>query len=123
MVWPATDSAAEWQSGSWRRCRSAGSGDGRFQDRIQQLPARAGLRQKSQDGNGQQLPAEFQLGFAMAVGQKAEVADALKAGRQRVYEKTSNELSGGHRHHLGVLLMFMAVIFPLKRNLAVLERE
>ncbi len=95
------------------------AGDGRFQHRIQQLPARAGLRQKSQDRDGQQLAAEFQLGLAMAVGQKAEVADALKAGRQRVGEKTAHELLGAHRHHLGVPLMFMPVIFPLERNLSV----
>ena len=34
----------------------------------------------------------------MAVGQEAEVADALKPGRQGVDQETADELIGGERH-------------------------
>jgi hypothetical protein len=49
-----------------------------------ELAQRMGLcrqREKSGDGRRQQLAAEGEFGFAMAVGQEAEVTDALKAWR------------------------------------------
>ncbi len=52
------------------------------------MTAIGGLWQQLGNGNDQQLAAERQLS-----GKKAEVADALEAGRQRVDEKTPDELS------------------------------
>ena len=67
------------------------------------------------------MPAELQLRLAVAVGQQAKVADALKAGRQRMLQEAAYELLGGDRRHL--LFIRMPVVFPAKRNLAVLERQ
>ena len=65
---------------------------------VQQLPAFGGLGQKIGDGNDQQLAAERQFNGAMTVGQKTEVANALKAGWQRMHEKTADEFAGVNRH-------------------------
>jgi hypothetical protein len=79
------------------------------------------LRQQVGDGRDQQFSAEFQFGFAMAVRQEAEVADALKTGRQSVDEKPPNEFGGFDRHDL--LLAFMPVVFPLERDLTAFVRD
>jgi len=65
------------------------------------------------------LPAESEFGGAVAVGQEAVVADALKTGRDGVLEETANELVGRKRHELG--LVAVAVILLLKRNLMVFQ--
>src|ERR1017187_9114604 len=57
----------------------------------------------------------------MTVGQKAVVADTLKAGRQSVLQESLDELLGGNRHHL--LLLLVSVVFPLEGNLTILERQ
>ena len=65
------------------------------------------------------MAAERQFGCPVTVGKKAEVADALKAGRQRVHEEAPNELIVVHRHDLRVLFVFVFIVLPLERNLAV----
>src|ERR1700728_4880890 len=59
----------------------------------------------------------------MPVGKKAEVADAREAGRQGMNEETADELVGGKLHHAGLVFIFVAIIFPLKGNLAVAHAE
>ena len=49
---------------------------------------------------GQQPPAQVELGSAMAVGEEAVVADAMKAVRQRVQQEAPDELVGVERHDL-----------------------
>jgi hypothetical protein len=71
-----------------------------FGDCLQQLTAIHRLRQQVGDGNDEQFAAKRQFGRGMAVGKKAEVADTLEAGRQRVDEKTPDELVGGHLYDL-----------------------
>src|ERR1022692_368887 len=61
-------------------------------DSLQQSTAIDRLRKQLCNGNDQQLAAERQFGCPVTVGKKAEVADALKAGRQRVHEEAPNEL-------------------------------
>jgi hypothetical protein len=51
----------------------------------------------------------------MAVGQKAVIADALKAGRKSVLQESPDELLGGNGHHL--LLLLVSVVFPLETDL------
>jgi hypothetical protein len=53
-----------------------------LRDRLHHLSALGRLRQQFGNGNDQQLAAEFQLVFAVAVGQKTIVPDVLKTGRQ-----------------------------------------
>ena len=55
----------------------------------------------------------------MAVGQKTVVADALKAGRKRVLQESLDELLGGNRHHL--LLLLVSIVFPLEGNLTIFQ--
>ena len=72
-------------------------------DCRQQLAAIVRGRQEACDRNNQQLAAQGELGCAMAVCQKTEVAYALETGRQRVDEEAPDELVGVHRHDLRVL--------------------
>jgi len=67
------------------------------------------------------LPTERELGLAMAVGQKAVVANALKAGRDGVLQEASDELVSGKRHDLG--LVAVAIILPLEGDHTVYQRE
>lgn len=69
------------------------------------------------------MAAEGQFFLAMVVGQKAEVPDSWKAGWDGVDQKTADELEGGQRHVARVLFMFMAVILPLKSDLAAIDRQ
>src|SRR5207245_10427547 len=57
----------------------------------------------------------------MAVGEKAVVADALKAGRKSVLQEAADELLCGDGHHLWLLLV--AVVFPLEGDLTLFERQ
>src|SRR6266404_662435 len=59
----------------------------------------------------------------MAIGQNAEVPDALKPGGQRVDEEAANKLIGGQRHGAGLVLVLAAVVLPLESDLAVVGRE
>ena len=64
----------------------------------------------TRDGLGQQLSTKRESGRAMAVGEEAEVADAMEAGRQDVEEEPAHELVGLERHHLAAA--FLPVILP-----------
>src|SRR6267378_442589 len=57
----------------------------------------------------------------MAVGQKTVVANALKAAWKSMLQEPPDELLGRQSHHL--LLLSVAVIFPLERDLAIFERQ
>ena len=46
----------------------------------------------------------------MAVSEQTEMPDTVKAVRQGVHEKTTNELAGGKLHHLGFAAV--AIILP-----------
>ena len=89
-----------------------------FCDFFQRLTALVRLWQESGDGIAQQLAAERQLGFAMAVGKKSEVTDTLETGRQDVNEKTPDELSVVKGHDFERTLV--PVILPLERDLAII---
>jgi hypothetical protein len=89
-------------------------------DGVEKLTAIGGRRQKIGKGNDQELTTERQFGGAMAVGRKAKVEDALKTGRQHVHKKAPDELIGTNLHDFRVLLVFVFVILPLKRDLSVL---
>lgn len=58
----------------------------------------------------QQLAAERAPGSTMAVGEEAEVADAVEAGRQNVQEEPADDLGGIERHDLGSA--FLPAILP-----------
>jgi hypothetical protein len=60
-----------------------------------------------------------QLLLAVAVGQEAVVADALKAFGQNVQQEAADELGGGERH--GLLPVAVAIVFPAKADLALVD--
>src|SRR5439155_11402243 len=57
----------------------------------------------------------------MAIGQEAIVANALKAAWKSMLQEPPDELLGREGHHL--LLLPVAVIFPLETDLAIFERQ
>ena len=54
----------------------------------------------------EKLKATFELDFLPAIGEQAEVTDALKPGGQHMKQETSNEFAGVQRHRTarGVVL-------------------
>lgn len=56
-------------------------------------------------------------------GQKIIIANALETGWQRVNPKTRHELFDVERHSLRLFAMFASVVLPLKRQLAIFERQ
>jgi hypothetical protein len=56
----------------------------------------------------------------MAVGEEADMADAMEPVGHGVQEKAPDELAGGERHHLGRAAV--AVVFPGEADLAVAMR-
>jgi hypothetical protein len=62
------------------------------------------------DGLGQQLSTKRESSCAMAIGEEAEVADAMEAGRQDVQEEPAHELARIERHDLAAA--FLPVVLP-----------
>src|SRR5665213_3452481 len=81
------------------------------------------IREQCRNGAGEQVPAQFQFFFAEAVGEEAEVADALKAGWQRMDQKAADELFGGKGHDARLLRGLAAIVLPLKSHLAIPDVE
>jgi hypothetical protein len=65
----------------------------------------------------QQAPALGEPGGAAAVGEKAEVPDAVEAGRQDVEQEAAHELAGVEGHDL--LAALVAVVLPAEADRAV----
>ena len=100
------------------------AGDKRLREIFQQLLAGRSWGQQIAADAMDQLPTQSKFLLPVAIGQETEVANALKAFRQSVEQKAAQELVGGDGHGLRLLLVLgLAVIFPLKRNLAVFEFE
>ena len=59
----------------------------------------------------------------MAIGHPAAVTDALKPRRQRVDEKTPDELIGAERHGARFLLVLVAIVLPLESDAAIGGRQ
>jgi len=68
---------------------------------------------------GEQTSAEIELGDAVAIGEKAVVADAVKAFGQSMQQESADELVGRQGHDLG--LVVMAIVFPAKGDLIVVD--
>ena len=68
---------------------------------------------------GEQTSADVELGDAMAIGEKAVVADAVKAFGQSMQQEAADELVGRQGHDLG--LVVMAIVFPAKGDLVVVD--
>ena len=85
----------------------------------QQVAAVCGLGEEMGAGRGEQLATESEFGGAVAVGQEAVIADALEAGRHHVLKEAADEFLDGDGHQLG--FAGIAIIFPLERDLTVLE--
>lgn len=66
-----------------------------------------------------ELTAEDDFIVASAIGEKAIVADAVKAVRQGVQEKATHELIGIKRHHFG--LAILPIVLPGKAHLPIGE--
>src|SRR5712691_3553468 len=60
---------------------------------------------------------------ASAVGEKAVVADAMKAGGQDVDQEAADELVDGKRHYLGPVAPVGAVILPPEGHAGVVEGD
>ena len=69
----------------------------------------------------EQASASGELGGAMAIGEKAIVANAMEGVGQRVQQEPADELVGRQGHDLD--LVVMAVIFPAKGDLIVLDGD
>ena len=69
--------------------------------------------------DSEELTAEGDFVAASAIGEEAIVADAVKAVRQGVQEKATNELTGIERHHLGFAIL--PIVLPGKAHLTVGE--
>jgi hypothetical protein len=67
----------------------------------------------------QSRAATRELRGTMAVGEKADVTDAVEAVGHGVLEEAANELVGGQRHHLD--LCVMAIVPPGETDLTVIE--
>jgi hypothetical protein len=57
----------------------------------------------------------------MAVGEEADVADAMKTAGHGVLQETTDKLVGGERHHLG--LAVLAIVLPGETDLAIVEPD
>ena len=69
----------------------------------------------------EELAAERQLGRAVAVGEEAEVTDAMEAVRQGVQQEPPDELVRGKAHHL--CLAPPAVVLPAEGDVGVRHRD
>ena len=69
--------------------------------------------------HGQKLATPRQLVLAVAMGEEAVVADALKAFGQDVQQKAADELVGGESHAL--LSVAVAIVFPAEADPAFLD--
>jgi hypothetical protein len=78
-----------------------------------------GAREKFGGGGGQSLTAGGELLGALAIGEEAVIADALKALRKGVQQEAADELIGVEGHDLGPL--WMTVVLPAEGNLIILE--
>ena len=70
----------------------------------------AALALPTRDGSGQQLSTKCQSSRAMAIGEEAEVADAMEAGGQDVQEEPAHELGRLERHDLAAA--FLPIVLP-----------
>ena len=70
-------------------------------------------------GQLQQLAAAGEFGLAVAVGQKAVMADVLKPFRGNMQEEAANELVGGQGH--GLFRRPVLVVLPEEGNAAIAE--
>ena len=68
-------------------------------------------------GTSSSLRQSASFARAMAVGEKAEVADAVEAVGQGVQQEAADELVGVERHDLG--LAVMAIVLPAEADPAV----
>ena len=80
-----------------------------------------GGRDRLRRRRGEQASASGELGGAMAIGEKAIVANAMEGVGQRVQQEPADELVGRQGHDLDLVLM--AVIFPAKGDLIVLDGD
>ena len=72
----------------------------------------------------QQLAAKGEFFLPETIGQEAEVANALKAGRQGVDEKAADELAGGEGQGLRLfLLVGLAVMVSGRARLSLTVGE
>ena len=72
-------------------------------------------------GDHEQRAAQRQLVGTAAVGEEAVMADAMKPAWQRVQQEAPDELVGGERHDL--VLVVMPVIAPAEADPAAGERD
>lgn len=67
------------------------------------------------------MTAESDFIVTSAIGEEAEVADAVEAVRQGMQEKATHELIGVKRHHLGFTIL--PIVLPGKVHLAAGKRD
>ncbi len=63
-------------------------------------------------GSREQGRAQLQLGGAVTVGEKADMADAMEPVGHGMQQEPPDELVGGQSHHLGLALV--SVVFQVK---------
>jgi len=68
---------------------------------------------------GKQIAAERQLGGAMTVGEKSDVADPVETVRHSVLQEAADECVGRERHDFGFAVL--AIVLPGETDLAIVE--
>jgi hypothetical protein len=68
-----------------------------------------------------ELPAQSELLCAVAIGQEAEIPNTLEPVGKYVKQEPTDEFVSAKRHRL--LTVAIAIIFPAKLNLAVVDIE
>ena len=79
------------------------------------------LRLGQRLGHGEQAAAQRQLAPPVAVGEEAEMPDAVKAGRQQVEQEAPDELGGGQRHRLEAVRL--AVVLEAEAHAPAVEGQ
>ena len=72
-------------------------------------------------GHGEQAAAQHQLAPPVAVGEEAEMPDAVEAGRQEVEQEAPDELGGGQRHRLEAVRL--AVVLEAEAHAPAVEGQ
>ena len=81
----------------------------------------AGWRLGRRLGHAEQAAAQRQLAPPVAVGEEAEMPDAVEAGRQEVEQKAPDELGGGQRHRLEAVRL--AVVLEAEAHAPAVEGQ
>ena len=74
-------------------------------------------------GGVEQLPGAGDIGLVGGADEQAVVPDAVKALRQKVQEKATDELIGAERHRALAVAAVAAMVFVVEGDAGLIERD